>query len=89
MPVALALMLQIFLYDCVHFVVAFETREMRNSGHNDELGARYRCRHRLSLAEMNIVPSDSVWLSAIRLRHPSELAGAFCADILSGAPASA
>ncbi|AMP05057.1 NAD(P)H dependent flavin oxidoreductase family protein [Collimonas pratensis] len=41
------------------------------------------------LAEMEIVPSDSVWVLEIQLRHPTELVGAFYEDILIGTPASA
>jgi len=38
------------------------------------------------LAEMEIVPSDAVWVLEIQLRHPSEPVGAFYEDILIGTP---
>ena len=41
------------------------------------------------LAEMEIVPSDTVWVLEIQLRHPIEPVGAFYEDILIGTPGPA
>ncbi|WP_231755410.1 NAD(P)H dependent flavin oxidoreductase family protein [Bordetella sp. N] len=38
------------------------------------------------LAEMDIVPSDAVWVLEIQLRHPERPVGAFYEDILVGLP---
>jgi len=38
------------------------------------------------LAEMDIVPSDAVWVLEVQLRHPTEPIGAFYEDILIGTP---
>ncbi len=41
------------------------------------------------LAEMDIVPSEAVWVLEIQLRHPTEAIGAFYEDILIGTPGQA
>jgi len=38
------------------------------------------------LAEMDIVPSDAIWVLEVQLRHPTEAIGAFYEDILIGTP---
>ena len=38
------------------------------------------------LAEMDIVPSDAIWVLEVQLRHPTEAVGAFYEDILIGTP---
>ncbi|MBP0598006.1 NAD(P)H dependent flavin oxidoreductase family protein [Herbaspirillum sp. LeCh32-8] len=41
------------------------------------------------LAEMDIVPSEAIWVLEIQLRHPSYAVGAFYEDILIGLPGEA